>query len=206
MKPLLVCGSGRTLFSDMAALGINHDSKLESFDIMAINDALLALPQAQYFTTYHTEKLEAWLILRGCRVVDGKTIPETKCLNAHCRHVSKWAKSHRFAIEGGTSALFGVQIGLKLGYARIILCGVPQDGQGRFLDPPWRLGHDYKATDGWQSWQRLHAAGGLDCVRSMSGATRDLLGSPPLEWYTPASATGAAQEMKPAAPYRLIGE
>lgn len=77
----------------------------------------------------------------------------------------------------GSSALLGVKIGFKLGYQKMILCGCPLD-----------LGKYQKFQTGWLFVRDLVA----DRVRSMSGWTRELLGSPTEDWLLPEpSAQGA---------------
>ncbi len=67
----------------------------------------------------------------------------------------------------GSSSLLGVKIGFKLGYQKMILCGCPLDAE------QYR-----KFQTGWLFVRDLIA----DRVRSMSGWTRELLGSPTEEW------------------------
>lgn len=184
-KPILVCGSGRTLFSDMQALGIRNDADIaQHFDLMAINDAIMAFPKCQHFASYHCEKIQSWLLLRKAKLRDKIfTVDFMGTVTHGQRDKPGVRKRWTFEDGGGTSSLFGVQVAKRLGYAAIICCGVPMDHSGRFLDPPWRQGHDYKVTDGWDTWLKLHAQGDLDGVYSMSGATHELLGFPPAECY-----------------------
>lgn len=187
-KTLLVCGSGRTLFSDIADLGIGSDDELaHHYDVMTINEALLAIPRCQHFATFHDEKVMSWLLLRKYRRVNGVIQPDYMGTLTHSVRKSPGVKCvHLFEERGGTSTLFGVQIAL-INYARIIVCGAPMDTSGRFYEPPWHAGHDYKKTDGFGAWERLNAQGEFtDRVFAMSGATRELLGPPPKDWYAPA--------------------
>lgn len=186
-RPLLVCGSGRCLFDDLAAasalsggieIAIDAD-----FDIMAVNDAYLALSGVRHLVSYHDELIWPWLMLKGPRFLDNGEWKAGDGVMCHSQRENKgvdrvWA----FDEGGGSSSLFGVQIGLALGYRRIILCGVPFDASGRFYFPPWQNGHDYAGSDGWDIWEKLHDAGELANVRSMSGRTRQLLGEPEREW------------------------
>jgi hypothetical protein len=186
VKTLLVCGSGRTLFSDIAELGIGSDEDLaHHYDVMTVNEALLALPKCQHFATFHDEKVLSWLLLRKYRRVNGVIQPDFMGTVTHSVRASQGVKCvHLFDQSGGTSTLFGVQVALHIGYERVIVCGAPLDASGRFFEPPWHAGHDYKQTDGWKPWEALHAAGEFEGkVFAMSGAPRDLLGSPPLSWY-----------------------
>jgi hypothetical protein len=186
-KPLLVCGSGRTLFPDLEALGVTSRHDLaDRFDVMAINDAGLAIPECQHWATYHSEKMLHWLMLRKMRMRNGVIEPDFMGTVTHSQRAKPGVKRvHVFQQAGGTSAFFGVQVGLeKLNYDRIILCGCPMAGTGRFLDSPWAKTHDYKVTDNWASWTQMHEQGYFrGHVFSMSGCTRELLGPPPENWY-----------------------
>jgi hypothetical protein len=84
----------------------------------------------------------------------------------------------------GSSGLYAVLVALELGYQKLVLCGIPLEGQERF---------DYKEdsskvitaqTDyqhyrlGWNQNRDLLQKH----VRSMSGWTKELLGEPDAEW------------------------
>lgn len=183
LKTLLVCGSGRSLFPDLQALGVNSDADLQRFDVLAVNDVILALKDAKHFASYHEEKIESWLMLRECEYHHSKHRPNKRMLKTHSHRPGPLVDKVHTGFEGaGSSSFFAVQVGLAEGYERIILCGVPMDNSGRWYEPPWRVAHDYKVTDGWDCWKKMHAVGKLAKVRSMSGCTRELLGSPPEDW------------------------
>lgn len=191
---MLICGSGRTLFPDLHSFAelcgapeiddVLHN--IDAFaDVMAINEAYLALETVHHLVSYHDEIIWPLLMLKGPRHTwNGEyrvdTQPRVVC---HSQRESKgvdrvWA----FEEGGGSSSFFGVQVALEMGYRRIVLCGVPFDATGRFYFPPWRGGHDYKGTDGWEIWQKWRGEGRLKGVRSASGATRELLGEPERDW------------------------
>lgn len=70
----------------------------------------------------------------------------------------------------GSSGLYAALVALHHGWERVILCGVDlsHPNYRRFLRP-WEFYHDLLEPR----------------VRSISGCTRDLLGSPGTEWYVP---------------------
>lgn len=191
-RPLLVCGSGRSLFADIQALAfdVHHAPRAfsdihEFFDIMAVNDAYLALPVVHHLVSYHDELIWPWLMIKGPRFLDNGvwTVAHEPRVVCHSQRENKGVdRVWIFDEGGGSSSLFGVQIALELGYERVICCGVPFDASGRFYFPPWQNGHDYAGTDGWETWEKLHGDGTLKNVRSMSGRTRTLLGQPEREW------------------------
>lgn len=77
----------------------------------------------------------------------------------------------------GSSGLLAVRVAEKLGATRIVLCGVPMDPQAHYFDSaPWMEVSRYKAA-----WE-MYAPELREHVRSMSGWTRNLLGTPSAEW------------------------
>jgi len=84
---------------------------------------------------------------------------------------------------GGSSGMYAVTVALESGYDKVILCGVPLEGQQRYdykesaevVPSPT----DYKHyRSGWINNREMFAGR----VRSMSGWTRELLGAPTEEW------------------------
>lgn len=79
----------------------------------------------------------------------------------------------------GSSGLFAAQVALtRLGASRVVLCGVPLDGdQAHFFSRlPWTEAHVFRR--GFEAALPVIR----DTVRSMSGWTRDLLGAPDAQW------------------------
>lgn len=74
----------------------------------------------------------------------------------------------------GSSGLGACLTGLGLGYDRIILCGIPLDGQPHYFDPPWATSQLDK--ENLQIWERMRDEVFEGKVTSMSGRTRDILG------------------------------
>jgi len=169
----VVCGSGRCLWDDLESLG-EHEGK-----IIAVNWAGLFIPQeVHHWYSDESEGLFHWCQLRykfprGCH--QQPAIAHTAKDYPHMENVWPWPLQ-------GTSSLGAVYTGLALGFDEIVLCGVPLDDKGHFYDPP-----DVKTNftnvvpdrDGelrfWRDAKQRFFDGK---VTSMSGRTRDLLGSP----------------------------
>ena len=85
---------------------------------------------------------------------------------------------------GGSSGLFTTMIALELGYDRLVLCGIPLEGQERFgykedVSTVVPAQTDYKHyRKGWNKQLGLFS----ERVRSMSGWTRETFGEPTAEW------------------------
>jgi hypothetical protein len=83
-------------------------------------------------------------------------------------------------LGSGSSGLFAVEIALRLGYERLVLCGIPLTGrttiQENGEEERLRKGQPFIASfrDAWvRDFELLSPH-----VRSMSGWTRELLGGP----------------------------
>jgi hypothetical protein len=83
----------------------------------------------------------------------------------------------------GSSAFFGVLIGIEMGYRRIALAGCPMDRNGHWYHP------ENINTPSWRYqdlavWLEFAGNGYADNVRSMSGYTATILGRPTKQWVT----------------------
>ena len=77
----------------------------------------------------------------------------------------------------GSSSLFGVLTALSMGYSRIVLAGCPMDSKPHWHTPN-HLGPDWTGKT-YQAWFELAGTvDGVNKVRSLSGYTETLLGSP----------------------------
>ena len=139
--------------------------------VVAVNHAGATYPgRIDHWVTLHPAKFRIWERRR--------TGPGT-----YTRW--SWKRGHPLVDERlghwgkGSSGLYAVTVARHLGVERIVLCGVPMDGQGN--------------VDGRKEWEQkeyeLHREGWMyhleriaPFVRSMSGWTRDLLGEPTEEW------------------------
>jgi hypothetical protein len=143
---------------------------------MAINDFMMHAPmRLHYGATLHPDKLPGWAffqVYEACR----KSYPP---METHASTKKDWAKHvwpmHR---DGGTSGLFGVTIGLLMGYDQIILAGVPCDASRRYFDPPGHKHPQFGTDSTFKEWKEANKYIFQGKVKSLSGRTRDLLGEP----------------------------
>ena len=168
---LVIAGAGSTLWDDIRRLG---DIKA---DWMAINEAGFALPfEFRHWASMHPQLFQHWALFRGCKIDNGKYVPSG---NWHFHGNEKQPLVRtiwRFENQMGSSGLYGVRVGLLLGYERIILVGCPYMGP-RFFDPPWFDKIDIASECGLGPWEDF-AKINNGRVRSMSGHTRRILGEP----------------------------
>lgn len=167
----LVLGSANTLEADRAAA-------LELFDphlVIACNHAGLVEPgRLDHWVSMHPDLLVHWVKQRR-----EAGLPDAGQL-WRPRH-----RGHKVGLEmnqlenwGGSSGLLCVAVAFQLGVQRIVLAGVPMRKTFRHFD---HQDYWWEARQYWPAWER-HKPKMQDRVRSLSGWTQNLLGSPTREW------------------------
>lgn len=96
----------------------------------------------------------------------------------HARHRPSPVPSTPIESWGGSSGLLCVAVAFELGAERVVLAGVPMLKTACHYD---KDGHWFEAREYWPAWER-HADKLIGRVRSFSGWTQNLLGSPTQEW------------------------
>lgn len=169
--PLLIIGGGRCVWDDLA----RFNDKAFGGTRMAINDiGQHYMGHIDHWATLHPEYMHGWLHYRQTHVMSGDRPPLVHSDKAH--HAVDYAWS--LQTSGGTSGLLAVWVGILMGFDPITIAGVPMDGSGHYFDPP-----DYSKTDFHQAhiraswdWAATEIFDGR--VKSMSGWTAKLLGTP----------------------------
>lgn len=161
-KALIVLGSGRCVWDDISRVNIKAD-------YMAVNDVGMHFPGfLNHWYSNDVEMLRRWASARR---------PGYN-LNFETHSCNPGVKHHHHLTGNGTSSLNAVVVGKRLGYEKIILCGIPLDDSGHYFDPPWIKTNfsNEVPRDGDQIkfWSQQDLRG----VYSMSGRTRELLGGP----------------------------
>lgn len=173
---LLVIGSAACVWRDLDRYDWRHGNQ----DRMGINDIIPFYPGwLKYGATLHTENLPWWYSGHAVRIkkMGGANTPIQIHSTQPAPEVSYvWPLHH----DGGTSGIFGVIIGLLMGYDRIILAGIPCDDQPRFYEPSWEHHRQFGIQSVLEEWQRLAgiAPWVREKIRSLSGRTRDIFGEP----------------------------
>ncbi len=158
---LLIVGGAACVWEDLRWAGSqNWDS------VMAVNDIANYLDgPIHHITSCHPEKMPFFSFKN----------PEAE---THAHYPGPGVK-HVWPLmrDGGTSGLFGIFVGLLMGFERIVLAGIPCDGQGRFFESQDKPHNLFGLDIAFQEWERaFHICQGR--VKSLSGRTRQLLGSP----------------------------
>jgi len=141
-KTLIVMGSAPCLMSDLAKV------KKYKADYMAANEsAVMYLDPIQHLVTYHPVFLPGYIAAR--KALGGNTDFIT---HAHKGFINpdtlKEVVSKIWPLPkvnpgytdflSGTSTLFGVEVGLNLGYEKIIVCGAPMEGEYAKFQEAWK--------------------------------------------------------------------
>lgn len=184
----LVLGGAAGVWEEAAAV-----RKLFKPDlIIATNHAGRDYPQrVDHWVSFHVELLPGWIAAREQAglppagqywSVERRLVASTPL---EVRRVPNW---------GGSSGLLAVTVALDLGCGRVVVCGCPLDMlAGHYDDPkPWRDAGNYRRA--WRARQTQMAA-----VRSTSGWTRELLGSPTRGWLHEDQEAPASADDRPAA-------
>lgn len=178
-KTALVLGGAESVFADAE----RAFAMFTPAAVIAVNDMIAAWPnKITHACTLHGEKLLDWQAIRKAakRNTDYQTVYFER-LKAKpvpkIDHVIEYRWPH---LDSGSSGLYAVKAMLNLGFDRIVLAGVPMtQGGGHFVrHEPWDA-HD-RFRGAWVG-AIPHIAGK---VRSMSGWTQEILGSPSPEWLT----------------------
>lgn len=167
MKRCLIIGGAQCVLAD-----VESALSLSEFDDVIVVKRMLPRwnGPVRAFVTLHPDTAEATIKQR-------KRNGYPMGFDTYCVKRVRGVQTNVMEDWAGSSGLFAVQVALSLGYDRIVLCGVPMDAQPHFdRAEPWRFVYSYRR--GWE--KRLGEMQGR--VKSMSGWTRTLLGSPTVEW------------------------
>ncbi len=157
------------------------------FRYFYVNDQIKSFPEDGVACTLHPDKLnehDAWLAIRR-----KAGLPEPEQIWT-CRKHSAATHDTDNVDWGGSSGLFAVQVALRNGYRKIILCGVPLTAEERHFErhEMWQSAISFRA-----GWTR-HKNEISPYVRSMSGWTLEQFGEPCENWIISPLAAGGNNE------------
>lgn len=177
-KTLIIAAGGGCVWDDLKAFGYPSDP---GHDVMCVNDMISYFPgKVKHAYSNDAKMLPHWVNARRPKYVREYGGP---------RHVyTCGVKGHHSSTVflpwpgHGTSGLNAVYTGLWLDYDTIVLCGVPLDNGPHFFEAPWVCSNflnEVTETDrGPRYWENAAKRVFDGKVKSLSGRTRDLLGSP----------------------------
>ena len=170
---LTVLGGAHNAWDDL--------SQVPETDLMAVNDIGMFCNSKHWYTN-HGPRFRVFREIRafenrGYRPAERYHTTSHISLN---RDLPDWVEKWDIPPQGG-SGLVAAQVGLKLGYEKIVLCGVPCTYEGHFYGPrKFREGRKGGGLDGILEHLRDRVFQGQ--VRSVSGLSREILGSPFDPW------------------------
>lgn len=175
---LIVCGDAKCLWADMKEF---YKIEPPHADIMCINHAAISMPfEYQHFVAgdSHMKPMQEVAF----------TLPAE--VRKHCWNPGSKGFDYRWIKEdgrgwNGTTAALAVKIGMALDYLKIVLCGCPMDLSGHWYDK-YLPENDKKLQNDHRHhlwfWTEMATRPMGRFIRSMSGNTADLLGTPTKEW------------------------
>lgn len=172
MGNALILGGAACLWNDLLALTELNGGREWDATVIAVNEAGIHYPgHIDHWVSLHPDKFRIWEPRRtGDRVYETwgrKPRPE---IGERPHHVVRH--------PGGSSGMLAVVVAREeLKLEPVVLCGVPLDDSPHLGDDkPWK---DFKVFT--PDWERL-APDLMGKVKSMSGWTAKLLGSPDAAW------------------------
>ena len=176
---LIIVASARCVWDDLEKAGMakNHDTGPGACDIMCVNDMIMFYPgKIEHAYSNNHRYLPKWEAARRDQYI-------TKYGGPIHTHSNKNGGRHTWPWPGhGTSSLNAVYTGIALGYDEIWLCGVPLDDSGHFFEAHWEktnFTREIADRDGEiKYWANAKRNIFDNKVRSLSGRTKKLLGSP----------------------------
>ena len=181
-------GGGERLFVLGPAGGVWdewHTVRHMPGDVMAINDIGMYITEdVRWWYSSHDDRLKAWC---GVRYALHERRQKPALISCSRREgIDHWylplddikAFSRGSSIE--CSGVFAMVIGLLMGYEQVVLVGCPADGRGHQFHPSWREWKGYADPEAHEAWKQAidRHPEILERVRSTSGITQSLLGSP----------------------------
>lgn len=185
----LVMGGGRCVWEDISRfyklLGYTFTNSSDDeppFTTIAVNDiSCYYKPRLNHIVSLHESQVGPSVLIRHENACH-KSVPLTHT-QKHKVDVP-FPALHAWELRGyvgGTSAGFAVAIAIALGHEKVVLAGVPLDGNGHFFDPEFTKLTQFDTGTQRIQWGmfREHFDG---IVKSMSGKTKSILGEPTEEW------------------------
>lgn len=177
----VVCGDAACLWADLEAFGCADRSgrgsvRRDGWDFVVINRVAETFPGE----IAHAYSNEPWLLDKFIAARRHEYSREFGGIGAthSCNKGAQW----RWPWGGyGSSGLGAALVAIGLGYAPVVLAGMPLDDGPHNGEPPWRKCTFQQGTDPKQvnsHWRRAMDLAFEGRVTSLSGRTRQWLGSP----------------------------
>ena len=170
--PLLIMGGARCIWDDEKRLGDWPHHRMAVNDIGQHYHGTI-----RHWCSLHPEYFSGWMAYRM-----GHNYGNRGYVHTHTARGRKGEEHCDFRWPildiGGSSGLFAVFVALFMGYAPLVLAGMPMDGQGHYFDPPHTDQSQLAGRPEAIVWAQARDTVFEGRVKSMSGRTRDWLGAP----------------------------
>jgi len=172
----MIAGGARCVWADMAALGVRGGADNGGWDVMCVNDIVMHYPgRVRHFYSNDHYWMPRWLAARR------ELLTKRYGGVDHTHSCGEGGQSTWPWPGHGSSALGAVYTALAMGYAPVVLVGVPLDNQPHYFHPDWELTNFQREVGAKESgdmmyWSDANRKLFRGRVRSMSGRTRELLG------------------------------
>jgi hypothetical protein len=171
---LIIVGTAKNVWQEFLqakAIFGQHDTMCINFSLLGFDDLRLkGMEAVHHWSTLHPE-IFALRVTRPPLITHSRTQKDLVDM--------AWPEIS----DAGTSSLFSLQVGMKLGYKKIIVVGIPLNREPRFTDfPGAEMVYDDTAIH--MSWSMFlnESPESAKIVRSTSGKTMELYGAPTQEW------------------------
>lgn len=169
MSPALILGGGRGVLREAAPF-------LDKAAVFAVNRTGLFTPVLHHWVSIHGETLERLAFVRRHHWDEGRFVPAIDGIGFHSAKrpvpLPDWIRTWDF-VEAGTSSLFAALVALDLGFAPVVICGVPLTNEPGEYDTPFP--ERIKYANSRPAWDCLK---GDPRIRATAGYTRELFGPP----------------------------
>lgn len=167
MKIVKIIGSGYSMWEDL-------DKSPKNIDTIAVNCSGFALnfPLTHLFS-WHWKQISA---IKEFRLAE---FPDCQAIVHSVKKIGRVDNAWDFEGRTSVSGLSAVDLAFKLGYDKVVLCGIPMEG-GYFYRKKANLNFCDKAR---QNEVKSILDRYRDNVKSYSGFTKDIFGEPEIEWY-----------------------
>lgn len=166
--PLLIVGPGWCVKEDL--------KHAPDYPVMAVNAAAMFLRDLEHWYTPHPEYCAAMSAVRGFFHLEPARCPVHSAQGARGADIM-WPILGSAALSGGIQA---VVVAIEMGYAPVILAGMPADGKGHCYPHPnengWATSYDHGQKMFLDQWAWLRDGYFDGKVTSLSGKTKEILG------------------------------
>jgi hypothetical protein len=167
-----VIGSGHSMWDDWK----RSEELMPGTDTIGINFAAMCHPTLTHLFSWHPKQISAIKAWRMAEWPDDKSIVHSVLAGSDKANIDAvWNFNGATSVSGMTAC----ELAWLLGYRKICLVGVPQDAGGYFYKPQDNkdMYDKYRKRESFKLNELING-----CVRSFSGYTQQILGTPDKEW------------------------